>query len=706
MSLRPTPAALQPSLGLTGLGVLAALPAAAQTPPATLALPELNVQAPTPPRYRADETPVVRMPTDVREAPQSITVVPRALIEERGATSLREALRNVTGISLAAGEGGFSGDNLTLRGFSARNDFFIDGIRDSAQYTRDPFFLDSVEVLKGPSSIMFGRGSTGGAINLTTRMPKQGNSGELTLTGMTPFGLRSTADVNLAAGDVAVRLNAMAHTQDQSGRTRVNNERWGVAPSATWGLGTNTQLSLHYLHQSEDNVPDFGVPFANGLPVPVSRGAFYGLNNLDRERTETDVVTATMRHRFADGISLRNTTRYGNYTRDIDATAPRLIGTVTPSTNLANVLVNRQPQVRNGVDTILQNQTELRVVANTGPVRHQIVAGLEAGRETAQLARFTTNARPAANLFAPDFYQPFTEIRTLNTNTETTAYTVGAFLVDQMQLGEYFEVLVGGRYDMFNAEYTQLAAATRVSTNFNRTDNMFSWRGALVFKPWTSVRTYFAAGTSFNPSAEALTLAANTANLDPERNRSFELGASWDVTQDLAIRGALFRIEKTNARTPDPTNGTLNVLDGEQRSDGFEVSAAGRITRDWNVIAGYTYIDGEITKSNNPAERGRQLLNTPRNTATLWTSYDLPYGVQLGGGLSYIDARYGNNTNTVRVPAYTRFDAALAWSVTEKVQLRVNALNLTDKRFYEGVYQGNVTPGAGRTFLFTVAARY
>ncbi|MBL6077192.1 TonB-dependent siderophore receptor [Belnapia sp. T18] len=708
-SLRAPLPRLQPSLGLAGMGLLAAGPTAMaqDAPPAgAVALPEMNVQGANPPRYRADDTPVVRMPTSVREAPQTIDVVPRALIEERGATTLREALRNVTGISLAAGEGGFSGDNLTLRGFSARNDFFIDGIRDSAQYTRDPFFLDSVEVLKGPSSIMFGRGSTGGAINLSTRMPQARNFGELTLTGFSPFGLRATTDVGMYSGTVGVRLNAMATRQDIARRDHVRNERWGVAPSVTWGLGTNTQVSLHFLHQSEDNVPDFGVPIVRGRPAPVSYGMFYGLAGVDRERTETNVMTLTARHRFADGISLRNTFRYGNYDRDINATAPRLITAITPTTNLANVLVNRQPQVRRGTDTVLQNQTELRATANTGPLRHQIVAGLELGRETSQLTRFTSNARPAATLFNPNFYQAFDQTLSVNTDADTTAYTLGLFAADQIRIGEYFEVLVGGRYDRFDADFSSLAGATGVTTKLNRTDDMFSWRGALVFKPTSTVRTYFSAGTSFNPSAEALTLAANTANLAPEKNRSFEIGASWDITPDLSVRGAVFRIEKTNARTADPANGTLNVLNGEQRSDGFEISAAGRVTRNWNVIAGYTYIDSQITRSGTPAEVGKELLNTPRNTATLWTSYDLPYGVQLGGGLSYIDKRYGNNANTVIAPAYVRYDAAIAWSVTEQLQLRLNALNLTDKRFYEGVYTGNITPGAGRTVIVSLAARY
>ena len=333
MSLRAPLPRLQPSLGLAGLGLLAALPSAAQSPtpsaaptptpsaaqspPAeapALALPELNVATEAPSSYRRDNQPAPRSPTAIADTPQSISVVPRELIDERAGTTLREALRNVTGISFAAGEGGASGDNLTLRGFSARGDFFIEGLRDSGQYTRDPFYIDSVEVLKGPSSILFGRGSTGGVINQTLRLPQARDFGELALQGFAPAGIRSTADVNLHAGTVGVRLNAMGQHVSQAERAHVTNDRFGVAPSVTWGLGTNTQLTLHYLHQQEDNIPDYGLPWLNGRPAPVARSNFYGTSGVDHERLTTDVLTARLSHRFNDTATLRNTFRYANTT--------------------------------------------------------------------------------------------------------------------------------------------------------------------------------------------------------------------------------------------------------------------------------------------------------------------------------------------------------------------------------------------------------
>lgn len=719
LASRPT---FEPAIGLGALGLLASLPGAfAQTAlpadpapsggtasaPAQgpLALPEMNV-AGSLQRYRADDTVAPRLPTSVHDTPQSIDVIPRTLIEERGAVSLREALRNVTGISLSAGEGGLSGDNLTLRGFSATNDFFIDGIRDAANYTRDPFNVESIEVLKGPSSILFGRGSTGGVINQTTKQPQNTTFGSVTGSVFAPVGGRVTADTNMAIDQVAVRLNAMALSQNVADRNHVRFNRFGVAPSVTWGLGGDTQLTLNYLHQEEDNTPDFGVPYVLGRPAPVPRKTFYGLNNVDRERYTTDVLTGTVQHRFTEGVTLRNVTRYGHYERNIVATAPRLIGTVTALTPLGNILVNRQAQNRAGISSILENQTELRVTASTGPLRHSIVAGMEFGRETAQLRRWTAN-RPQASLLTPDFHQGdatgYRDNNVLNSDVLAKANRAAVFAVDQIRVGEYFELLGGVRFDTFHSDVNNRFAPGQV---FNRTDNMVSWRGALVFKPVRPVRTYIAAGTSFNPSVESLALSTAFVNLAPERNRSIEFGASWDVTESIVLRGAVFNIEKTNARTVDPTNASLNVLDGTQRVNGFEISASGAILPEWNIIAGYTYLDSKITRSNNPLEVNRHLLNTAPNTATVWTTYDLPRGVTIGGGASYIDDRFGNNTNTVRVPAYVRYDATIAWQFAEGLIARLNALNLTDKRFYEGVYAGNTTPGAGRTIIASLTTKF
>jgi catecholate siderophore receptor len=704
-ALRPS-LSLQPTIGLASLGLASLFgiqDAEAQTASgdqAPIRLPELTVGgAPIsgPGSYRRDDAPLPRMPTSVAETPQSITVVPREVMQEQAASSVRDALRNVTGISLAAGEGGFSGDNLTLRGFSARGDFFIDGLRDLGQYTRDSFFLESVDVLKGPSSVAFGRGSTGGVINQTTRLPLSETQGEVWLSAYTPSGVRSTADVNVRAGNVAARMNAMASRIDASQRDEVYNQRWGIFPSITWGMDGPTQLTLSWLHQEEENVPDYGVPFQNGRPLKVGHDTFYGLAS-DREKTTTDVATARVSHRVSDGVRLTNTFRWANYGREISATAPRL--------NADPTRVTRQPQVRDGLDTFLVNQTEASLDFTTGPVRHSALVGFEIGRESSEVTRYQQRNRPTADLENPNPLDPANLTTTVNSDIKTVANTWAVYAVDRMQLGEMFELILGGRWDSFDAESDNRTSGE----TFSRLDEAFSWRGALVFKPTEGVRTYVAYGTSFNPSAEALTLAANNAALPPEESESYEIGASAEIAEGLRISGAVFRIEKKNARTADPAAGNVQTLDGEVRVDGFEIQAVGRITPDWNMMVGYTRLDSEIRESSNAAERGKEFANVAPNSFSLWTTYNLPYGFQLGGGAQYVDRRFANTTNTNLAPDYLRWDAALAWQAEEGplkgLRVQLNALNLGDAKAYDTVYPGHVVPSVGRTFVLSTAMRF
>lgn len=706
------PSGLLPTLGLAtfgfaGLGLAGALPASAQPAAPPAQVPEVSVSGDRGAGYQGDTAtrPAPRSPMPIAEMPQSVTSVPRELMEERVATTVRDALRNVTGISLAAGEGGFSGDNLTLRGFSARGDFFIDGIRDNGQYTRDPFFLESVDALKGPSATQFGRGSTGGAINQVSRQPLDRTQSQVSVSGYAPYGVRGTADVNVRRGNVAVRVVAMGMDIDAARRDHVYQRRVGIAPSITWGVEGPTRVTLSFVHQQEWNMPDYGHPYLNGRPAPVSQRTFYGLKQTDYERTTTDVMTLFAEHRFNDGVAVRNTFRYGHYQRALSATAPRFAAGTTLA-NFANARVNRQSQVRDGVDTLLVNQTEVAFNARTGPLQHNAVVGVELGRETSQLNRYSQTGRPQALALMPIWTTTGAITTTRTSDIETVADTWSLYATDQIKIGEQFEVIGGLRYDHFEAEQTNRTTRQR----FRRTDAQASWRGALVYKPVDGVRTYVAVGTSFNPSAESLTLAANNAQLPPELAVSYEAGGSWQVHPDLRLAGAVFRIEKQNARTSDPANATLQVLDGVVRVDGFELSATGRPVPGLNVFAGVTWLESTIIRSTNVAERGKDFANVAPLTGSVWATYDLPSDWQIGGGLQYVDARFGNTTNTVKVPSYMRYDAALAWTPSEGVlkgvRFQANVLNLTNTRTYDTVYTGHVVPGIGRTFVFTTSAKF
>jgi catecholate siderophore receptor len=675
----------------------------------TFTLPTVDVQ-----EQRSQFTPtnlgLYRLPEPIRLIPQSITVIPQELMQEQAVTTFRDALRNVTGISLAAGEGGGAqGDNLTLRGFSARNDYFLDGIRDQGSYTRDVFNIEAIEVLKGPSAVLFGRGSTGGAINQTSKTPRL----EPLYTGTVSLGngqlLRGTADINQPLSKtVAIRVNLLAHSQNFVDRDEAHAQRFGFAPSITFGLGTPTQLTLSYLVQTEDNVPDYGIPYLFGQPAPVDRDNFYGLADEDFEKVLLNIFTVRLDHRFNEQLRLRNTLRYSRTDRQAEVTTLSIAGTPTPTTPLSSIQVSRGTRPgRDTEESILTNQTELIAGFHTLSFKHTLSTGLEVTLETFDAKRFTHANVPNADLLNPEVRPDTsreTEAISARTSTDTTSFVI--YAMDQIRLLPQLDLLGGLRFDLFAADFDSFLN----NQSFNRTDTKLSWRAGLVFHPTSTQSYYFASGTSFNPSAEALALAANNADTPPEENISFEVGAKIGLFNDmLSFQGALFRIDKTNARTVDP-NTLLQVLEGKQRVQGFEVGLTGRPLPRWNLFTGFTYLDSKVLESfdvqNGVPVEGKQLQNTPRYSATLWTTYDIGEKWQVGTGVFYVSERFANTSNTNEVPKTVRWDSTVAYQINRNIQLRFNAINLTNELYFDGIHPAHVVPGAGRTFILSGNFRY
>jgi catecholate siderophore receptor len=669
----------------------------------TITVPPIEVQEQRP-GYVTPSLGLSRFPQPIRDIPQSITVVPQELMQEQGVTNLRDALRNVTGISFQAGEGGGAqGDNLTLRGFNARNDFFRDGVRDQGSYFRDVFNLEAVEVLKGPASLYFGRGSTGGIINQVTKLPRLESFYGGTLSFGNGFLFRATGDINQRLNDTsAFRVNFMAHREEIVDRDEIELKRMGIAPSVTFGLGTPTQLTLSYFLQSEDNIPDYGLPYLFGKPAPVNRATFYGLAREDEEETLVNEGTLRLDHRFNEQLSLRNTLRYTRAERESAPSPPRIVGSPTPDTPLSQIVVNRAHPGRDTTESILSNQADLTAKFDTFGFGHTLVTGLEIGTENFDATRFTFSNVPSTTLLDPNPVPDTSDMtRRVSAITETSTFFFGAFASDTIKLLPQLDIVGGLRWDVFDADFED-----RITGNkFSREDKMWSYRAGLVFHPIPTHSYYFAYGTSFNPSAEALALSANTVNTAPEENESFEIGGKVDLMAGaLSLQTALFRIEKTNARTPDPITG-LQVLEGEQRVQGFEVGVVGRLLPSWNVFTGYTYLDSEILKSNEVSGgmsvEGNEMPNTPQHSFSFWTTYDFLERWQVGTGIFYVGERFANNANTNVIPSHVRWDATVGYQITKNIQLRVNAINLTDELYFEGSHPAHVIPGAGRTVIAT-----
>jgi catecholate siderophore receptor len=644
----------------------------------------------------------------LRDTPQTITVIPRTVIEEQGATTLRDVLRNVPGLTMTAGEGGTpAGDNLTLRGFSARNDIFVDGARDLGPQSRDPFNLEQVEVVKGPGSAFTGRGSAGGSINLVSKAPTVNRFFAGTISGGSDATRRFTGDINLPIKDrTAFRLNLMAHDSGVAGRDVVENQRWGVAPSILFGLGTRTRLTLSYYYMGQDNISDYGIPWVpatnNALPefrdkpAPVPRDTFYGFRNRDNEKLRSDLATVKIERDFNDTTTLRNQLRFGYSSRDSLATPPRF-------NNNNSTTINRELRSWIAEDRAFDNQTDLRSRFSTGKIEHSLVTGLALTYENNQRQNRTA-PNATTTLLNPNPDDVYTGVITLDPRFgDITGKSVALYAFDTVKLSKYVELNGGLRFDRFDVDGVSTTLAP-----VERLDEMVSWRGGLVVKPKEEGSIYISYATSLSPSLEGLSYATANTAIEPEKTYNLEVGSKWDlINERLSVNGAVFRVEKTNARTPgilpdDP----VQVLQGRQRVQGVELGASGGITRSLRVFGAYTLLDSEIVKSNTPAEVGRRIQNTPRNSFNIWTTYLLPHRITLGGGPRFVGRRFGNNINTRQVEAYWLLDAMASFPVSKHLDLRLNLYNLTNEYYFDRLGGGHLIPGAGRSALVSAGFRF
>ena len=660
----------------------------------------------------ADAAEIIRSPKYTEtliETPQTISVIPQQVLQDQGTTTLRDALRNVAGISLAAGEGGAQGDNLTIRGFTARNDIFLDGMRDFGSYYRDSFNYEDVDVLQGPTSVTFGRGSTGGVVNQETKIPLSHPFINGTLAFGSDATKRITADINEPIGQhSAFRFNLMGNDAGVAGRDIAANRRFGVAPSLTFGLGTPTRVTLGYMHEQADDTPDYGIPWYFNGPAPVDRHNYYGFKHGNFLRTDVDVATAKVEHDFNGNIRLRNQVRYGHYRRNAQITESRITDVFTPDTPLDDLNVARNQIAVSSLETFLDDQLDGSFLFSTWGIKHAVVVGVEGSRETSSPTRFAWSNVPGTSLLDPDENQPFSGTASVSSDVHAISSSFGAYAVDTVKFGRHVEVIGGVRWDRFDTDYSSISP-TGAPAQFSRVDENPTYRAAVVYKPVGYGSIYFDYGTSFNPSAETLSLSAGTVNLPPEDNRTYEVGTKWDLpSKRLSVNGSVFQTAKNNARETSPTNAILVVLAGRQRVNGFQIALTGRVTDKWQVLTSYAYLDGKLKQSQFfPAATGAQLANVPKNTFNLWTTYRAPWRFTVGGGAQFVDSRTASSTVPLdpitglvkQIPSYWVFNAMFAHPVTERIDLQLNLYNLANRYYYDEPHPAHIVPGPALTAL-------
>ncbi len=744
---------------------------------------------------------------------QTVSVVPQYVLQEQAATTLRDGLRNVPGISLAAGEGGSQGDNLTIRGFSARNDIYLDGIRDFGSYYRDAFDYESVDVLEGPASVEFGRGSTGGVVNQET---KQAGTSQFVRTNL-QFGTdglrRGTADVNVPLTELlphaAWRINAVGMESGVAGRNVTEVRRVGVASSLGFGLGQPTRFTVNYLHEFEDTQPDYGLPYDGPGVATVPRANYYGFAHGNYLTTQPDVATGIFEHDFGVHLTVRNSLRWGFYPRNVLITEPQIntTGTITGvgaplygtsgstavyasytvscnpnaaavasqcypvGTPLSAISVLRNQINANSVEDILWDRAEAIGHVRFHGVDNDFTVALEGGRERSNPLRtkfvfapgqqYTNALHPTPN----DTFAPTASAFNGFTHVSSQSYAVN--FLDTLKLRPWLLLTGGVRYDYFNTRAqaaavpanTTAGVTAAAATDLSRLDKQPDYRAGIVLKPTLNGSVYFDYGTSFNPSAESLSLAANTATAPPEENTTYEVGVKWDLLRSrLNLNSSLFRTEKLNARETDPTNSLNSVLVGNQLVRGGQLGAIGHLPQHFDLIIGYAYLDGRVEKSVvnaspfaainsnfyaaalklNPANplsvidsryntapyylspNHFPFANVPKNSGNFWVTHSLPLRFVGGFGGNYLGARRASSTSAIAVynqpgpvalstvpvafkaiPGYPVISARVRRPINERMDLQVNLNNLTNKFFIDTPHPNHLIPGEGFNTQFS-----
>jgi catecholate siderophore receptor len=689
-----------------------------------------------------DSVALGKIPTPLLDTPQSVTAIPRGLLAEEGVTTFHDALRNSPGISLSAGEGALQGDNLTIRGFPIEDDIFLDGIRDFGSYYRDPFNYEQIDVLEGPAGVEFGRGSTGGVINQESKTaqlhPFMDFDGNLGTDGTRRFTGDIDEPLPHVAEGAAFRLNFMAHDSGVAQRDVTANRRFGVAPTFSAGQNTPTRLVASDLHFQEDDIPDYGIPWYFGHAAPVPRHNYYGFTHDNFLRTNADIGTVRAEHDLGDQGLLRDAARYAHYERKWQITEPQVnnasAGAITQATPLNEVMVNRNQLAGHSDEAQLWDQADFTYNGKLLGIRQTAVLGAEGGKESSDPVRVRyvnpvtgLNTVPLTSLLNPDPEQPFSGTVYPNTQIHTNAYSAGVYLLDTLALGRQWDLSGGIRLDHFDANESSVTwvyptsgapVGTPTTTGFEQDINKGTWRAALVYKPAANGSIYFDYGTSFDPSAEQLSLSAATTATPPEENETYELGSKWNVSNGkLTLRGALFRTNRENVLEPDPSDSSIDVLAGNQRVSGAEGVIQGRLTDRWEILSSYTFLHSEVlnsavTRADYPASIGLPLQNVPENLFNLWTEYRLPRGFELGAGSNFVGARDANSTTLTALssletaPEYWTFNAMAKYEINEHITIQANIENLTDRFYLDELHPGHVVPGAGTSALFGMNLKF
>jgi catecholate siderophore receptor len=740
------------SLALAGTAQAQTAPTQPAQEPKTMS--KISVAAETEEGIKAERVSSPKFTQPLLDVPQTITVVSAQVLQQQGATSLSQALRNTPGVTFLLGENGntATGDSIFMRGFDTQGSIFIDGIRDLGTVTRDTFNTQQVEIAKGPAGPDYGRSAASGYVNLASKVPVMDSFSAGTASYGTASNARLTGDLNHAFEGTgsAFRLNVMGQDGDVDGRDFIERQGWAVAPSLAFGLEGDTRAYFYLLHTEQDNTPDGGLPTiglegfynaafdtggaqAGDRPARVDRENFYGLAS-DFEEIKGTMFTARFEHDFSDDVSIRNTSRYGKLRQFYVLTGVNALTVTDPDPAQWTVARTRQSKFQE--NTLFTNQTNVTANLTTGALSHAITGGIEFINERQFNPAYVGLGTPItpANLYNPnrnDIQPGYAPVRN-GVFTEGETQTVGAYVFDTVSFNDQWQATAGFRVDSFETDFDSavlstaashptLPVGTLVPVQLDVQDTLFSYKAGLVYKPVENGSIYLSHAISQQPpggSNFTLSTAANNVNnpnLDPTEGSNIELGTKWDLRGGaLAVTAAIYRSESRNELTPDPVDPTVFIQLGKRSVEGVEVGLVGNVTDNWEVSAGVAKMKTEVERGL-ANQNGLQITWSPELTFTSWTTYHTPFGLSIGGGARYVDSVIRpvssnnappppNQTNMRTAPDYWVVDAMASYTLNENLTLQLNGYNLTDELYVATLNNSGARymPGQPRSALLTV----
>jgi catecholate siderophore receptor len=637
-----------------------------------------------------DGSTATKTPTPLINVPQSVAVITDDQLQDQAIRQLGDALRYIPGISIETGEG--HRDEIFIRGQESSADFYLDGLRDDAQYYRSLYNIERVEVLKGANALIFGRGGGGGVVNRVSKTAQAGDAFSELDGSVNTFGAFAlAADVNQPLNDTfAARLNA-AYEEFTNDRDFYEGRFIGISPTIAAQVGPDTRITATYFYDDDARVTDRGVPSFNGGPLTGFDSTFFGDPEFNYATAETHIARARIDHRFSDNLTANASIQYANYDKDYANVLPR-------GTDGTNVSLSGYRDLTARENLIAQANLVWEI--QTGALDHTVLVGIEGGTQDTQNSRrnvlfddgtglVTTATVPLAEMI---FVLPVSLTDTIRSR-DSQLETFSVYVQDQIKIGEHIELIAGVRWDRFDLDTVELLTSAAGS----RVDEKFSPRFGVVLKPDDTLSFYGSYTQSFLPQSgdQFLLLSDTAAAFEPEKFTNYEIGAKWLIKSDLFLTAAIFRLDRSNSQAPDPANSGLTILTGASRTEGVEISLVGNILPNWQASLGYTYLDGELQTTTSAGPAGTRLQQLPENQISAWNRVQITDSFGIGLGAIFQDEQFASFSSNVVLPSYWRVDAAVFFDVSERLSVQLNVENFLDENYYPSAHgDDNIQPGA------------